>query len=241
MDIIAEQYRTEIAERLKDIFERIEESCQRAGCNSQEITLVAVSKRQPEEKIQIVFELLQETGRKFTFGESFVQEYVAKQEVFAGAEIHYIGSLQRNKIRKAVQLFDCIQSVGSLRVLAEIAKEAEKQKKKQRVLLQVNVSGDSEKSGFLVEDLQGRLDDISVFGEELQIEGLMTITRYYENPEDVRSDFQRMKLLKEEMQESGILPEKSQLSMGMSRDFDIALEEGSTMIRIGTDIFGVRE
>lgn len=223
-----------IISNYQNILKKIEESCQQVGRDSKAVRLVAVSKRQELEKIN----QLLASNYPVTLGENYVQEFAEKKSSLIGNyEAHFIGPLQSNKAKKAVELFDVIQSVNSLKLLGKINKAAENLNSKQKVFVQVNISEDTNKSGFLAEELKQHLGDITAH-EAIEIAGLMTITRYYDKREEVLPDFERMNELRLDLQDD--LGVKLLLSMGMSADFDLAIKAGSDLVRVGTAIFGAR-
>jgi pyridoxal phosphate enzyme (YggS family) len=185
-------------------------------------------------------------GVPIIFGENYVQELKAKRaEMGPVAEFHLIGPLQSNKIKEAVRNADVIQSVHSLSILQGIAQEASRQAKRQRVFLQVNIGNDPAKSGFSADSLTTVFDALGSLSASIEVLGLMTITPYYESAEAARSDFARMAALRDAVQQSP----QSQLfanstvllSMGMSADFYVAIQEGADLVRVGTALFGERE
>ena len=204
--------------------------------------LVAVSKTKP---VEMILEAMK--AGQVDFGENYVQEYKQKVTQLTGTfECQLIGPLQRNKAKEAVRLFDVIQSVHSAKLAEELDKEAAKQKKIQRIFLQINISQDTAKSGFSVADATEFLRDGINHFEHLQLEGLMTITREYENAEDARLDFRQFALLRGKFLSEPLLSKafkggKCALSMGMSQDFEVAINEGASMVRIGTLLFGQRK
>jgi pyridoxal phosphate enzyme (YggS family) len=188
-------------------------------------------------------------GMKVIFGENYIQEARHKREELQRAgveydELHLQGPLQSNKVRDAVAIADVIQSVHSLKVLQLVAKEAARVGKRQRIFLQVNISDDPGKSGFSRDELEGVIKIAAQLLGSIALEGLMTITAFHENPEDGRADFRNMSELRRrlEARECNRLFEGEQikLSMGMSADFTIAIEEGADLVRIGTALFGSR-
>ena len=227
-------------DNILSIRERIKTAALRAKRDPGDITLVAVTKKQPLSKIQEYCSCLAAESLKPVIGENYVQEFRDKRsELPENIEAHLIGPLQSNKVKLAVSLFDVIESVDSLKVAKLIDKEARKIGKIQEVLLQVNVSSDPAKSGFGIGDLSEEL-----FGEikqlsNLKIAGLMTITQFYDDAEQARADFRRLKTISEQIRQSLNLQECS-LSMGMSDDFEVAIEEGASHVRIGTALFGDR-
>jgi hypothetical protein len=188
-------------------------------------------------------------GQRVLFGENYVREVKEKKTALdlipeKYDELHLQGPLQSNKVRDAVMLFDLIQSVHSLKVLKLIATEAARIGKRQRIMLQVNISNDPAKSGFTEESIIEGITSASQHSESLVLEGLMTITAFFEDPEEARGDFARMSRLRERLIASGCGAHFShgaiKLSMGMSADFSVAIEEGADIVRVGTALFGER-
>ena len=197
--------------------------------------LLVVSKKQSPERMQTLIDY--QPG--IQFGENYVQEFELKKPHLAGNyQVHLIGPLQSNKVRKAVSLFNVIQSVGSLKIAELISQEAEKQGKIQKVFLQVNISEDQGKAGFLRAEIEDLFFKIIAL-PNLEILGLMTITRFYSNIEDVVPDFQQMSSLRERILKRYQIPNLL-LSMGMSADYDLAIKAGADLVRVGTSIFGER-
>jgi len=222
--------------RISSVFKKITYAALRSGRNPEEIKLIAVTKSQPIDKIIESVDL----GLR-VFGENKVQE--AKQKIEKlnefnfNIEWHMIGHLQSNKVKEAVRLFEIIHSVDSDKLAILIDKEASKIKKIQRALIQVKLSEEETKYG-INEDAVEEIFKLSKKLKYLQIEGLMTIPPYFVNPEDTRPYFRKLRQIKEELSQKGY--PLQELSMGMSNDFEVAIEEGSTMVRIGTAIFGPR-
>lgn len=233
-----------IAEKLIEIEGRIKEAKVRAGREREEITLIAVSKKQPFQKMIELEEAFAKRGAVATFGENYVQEYSEKRSMLSGkSRAHLIGSLQRNKAKDAVALFDLIESVHTAELAHTLDREAAKIKKIQDILFQVNISSDDAKNGFTLEGLTTFLKETKSF-PSLRALGVMTITKLYDNPEDARGDFKALKTLALQLKADFpkiFVGERMELSMGMSADFQIAIEEGATMVRIGTALFGERE
>lgn len=228
----------QLIERLKAVHRRIAHAAMRAGREPADVSLIAVSKTVPAEMIIRAVE----AGVR-DFGENRVQEAERKipacNESVPTSRIiwHLIGHLQRNKARTAVRLFDLIHSVDSLRLAEELNSQAGALGKTQRVLVQVNVSGEETKYGIGPKDLIGMLDRLRKL-QHITVAGLMTIPPFFEESERARPFYAKLRALRDEAERSGHrLPE---LSMGMSNDFDIAVEEGTTMVRVGTAIFGER-
>ena len=197
-------------------------------------SILAVSKFQPIELMQELADYLLTQGQVVTFGESYVQEYQKKRQNLPKHYAHMIGRMQRNKADLAVELFDVIESVHSLKLAEALEKAAEKAGKIQDIYLQVNISDDDAKAGILVSEFDATYLEIKAFSN-LSIKGLMTITRDYENIEDVRGDFRRMADLYKRVNNSNFT-----LSMGMSHDYLIAIEEGANEVRVGSALFGAR-
>lgn len=235
----------EIRENYQQIEAALQDSAARAGKNSADIRLLPVSKRQSVEKMLFLQDLLLASGRPVLFGESYVQEYKKKQPELPGdIPVHLIGPLQSNKVKDAVKLFSVIQSVHSSRMATVINTTAEKLNCIQDVYLQVNISDDPNKKGFLSAELLSFIEQELAALKAIRVCGFMTITRYYPNPEDVRPDYAEMFAVYQQAQEklvqAGFGGHQLELSMGMSSDFDIAIEEGATMVRIGSALLGPR-
>ncbi len=214
---------------LRQIQGRITAAAERSCRTSQEITLVAVTKKQPPSAVTSAF-----GAGIVDFGENYVQEAVEKRDVLqlSNSRWHLLGHLQSNKARTAVKTFDLIQSVDSVRLARQIGKHAEAQGKIQRVLLQVHLGDEETKSGLPPDAVQESASEIqSIPGVSLQ--GLMGIAP---QGEIARPHFQLLKRLFEELPATA----KAILSMGMTGDFETAIEEGATMVRIGTALFGAR-
>jgi pyridoxal phosphate enzyme (YggS family) len=235
----------DLASRLSGVLERIDQAVKRAGREAREVTLVAVSKKQSLDCMREYLQAAELAGIGVVFGENYVQELKLKREELGeGVEIHLIGPLQSNKIKEAVRLADLIQSVHSSAVISAIAKEARKLGKRQRIYLQVNIGHDPAKSGFAPDQLQAALELAGGEGDAVSLEGLMTITPFYDQAESARSDFRAMSELKNSLIARGLehffADRRIRLSMGMSADYDIAIEEGADLVRVGTAIFGER-
>ena len=223
------------AENLAAIQQRICAACARAGRDAQSVQLLAVSKTCPAETIG---EAVQ--GGQIYFGENKVQEAKAKIPHCPGkARWHFIGHLQSNKARDAVELFEMIQSVDSLNLAREISKRCEQAAKQLPVLLEVNAAGESSKFGYPPEKLLSELRELNSL-PRIIVQGLMTVPPFSTDAEKSRPHFRRLRELKSQCEEilGAPLPH---LSMGMSGDFEIAIEEGATIVRIGTALFGPRK
>ncbi len=223
-----------LAENLEHLRSRIAIACERAHRDLNSVTLVAVSKGQPPEVVSEAAAL----GLSL-FGENRVQEAKPKKlQCSSKLRWHMIGHLQSNKVRDAVQLFDMIESVDSLAIAEEIHRRAEQSAKTLPILLQVNVAGESTKSGYSTEQALSELAAINKL-KNIEIHGLMTIAPWSQDPEKVRPVFRRLRELKEQCEYTLGAP-LPHLSMGMSGDFEVAIEEGATLIRVGTALFGAR-
>lgn len=225
----------DIAANLAALRDRIAAACARVGRDPASVTLMAVSKNQPPEAVCAALE-----AGLTCFGENRVQEAKAKIPLCPGrARWQMIGHLQSNKCRDAVALFCMIQSVDSLALAQELNKQCEKAAKTMPVLLEVNVAGEASKFGY---QPAGLLADFRALNQlpRLEINGLMTIAPYTPTPERVRPVFRRLRELKAECEQLLSVP-LPHLSMGMSGDFEVAIEEGATLVRIGTALFGPRQ
>ncbi len=224
----------DLAANLEAVRRRIEAACARSGREPSAVTLVAVTKTQPPE---VVAEA-SKAGLSL-FGENKVQEAKAKIPLCAGRlRWQMIGHLQTNKCREAVELFEMIQSVDSLRLADEINKRAEQAAKRMPILLEVNTVGESSKFGYRPEQLLAELSRVNAL-PRLEIHGLMTVPPWTADPEKVRPVFRQLRELKERCEQILGAP-LAHLSMGMTGDFEVAIEEGATMVRIGTALFGAR-
>jgi PLP dependent protein len=221
-------------ENLEAILQRIRAACDRCDRLPNSVTLLAVSKTHPPETIQTAVD-----AGLLLFGENKIQEAKAKIPLSPGkARWHFIGHLQSNKVRDAVELFEMIQCVDSLNLAQEINKRAEAAAKTMPVLLEVNIAGEASKFGYKPGQLLADLKEINALSR-IEIHGLMTVPPYTTDAEKTRPYFRKLRELKIQCEEilGAPLPH---LSMGMSGDFEVAIEEGSTIVRIGTALFGPR-
>lgn len=219
---------------LQPILDRIAAAAQRSGREPSAVQLVAVSKYQPAPKVR---EILEE-GLTL-FGESRVQEAASKIPMLPNKlHWHFIGHLQSNKIRKALPLFELFHSVDSLDLALAIDRVAAEMGRFPRVLLEVNVSGEASKHGFSPTALKTSLDKLLQL-PRLQVEGFMTMAPLTKDPETTRPYFAQLRELRDEAARDFGIP-LSSLSMGMSNDFEVAIEEGATLVRIGSALFGER-
>ena len=226
-----------IAEQLQYVQNEIKEACQRSGRNPEEVTLIAVSKTKPVAMIQ---EAIQ--AGQTVFGENKVQELCSKyEELPQNLEWHLIGHLQRNKVKYIVDKAALIHSVDSLRLAETISQEGMKHNRIVPVLIEVNVAQEDTKFGVSVEDTLPLVEEIAKL-PNIQIKGLMTIAPYVENPEDNRTIFKKLKELSVDIKTKNMNNVFMDiLSMGMTNDYQVAVEEGATMVRVGTGIFGERD
>jgi PLP dependent protein len=229
-----------IAENIAHVQERIAAAAQRAARNPEEITLMAVSKTFPAESIREAYA----AGLR-VFGENRVQEFAGKAAAVRDlhdAEWRLIGHLQTNKAAKAAELFDAVDSVDSLRMAEKLNGFAESAGKTLSVLIEINLGGEPTKSGIppSSDELEQILQAAPRW-RNLKIEGLMTVPPYTEDPEGSRPYFRQLRQIRESLA-TRALPQigMAVLSMGMSHDFEVAIEEGSTCVRVGTAIFGER-
>lgn len=225
---------SEIGSNLLRLQDRIAATCSRVDRTTSSVTLMAVSKNQPPERITEAAAL-----GLTVFGENRIQEARAKIHLCPShLQWQFIGHLQSNKARDAVSLFHTVQGIDSATLASEIQKHAEKQSRRMRVLLEVNVAGEASKFGWNPERLLSEISTLQIL-DRLEIQGLMTIAPYCADPERVRPFFRRLRELRDRCAEHLDRPLPI-LSMGMSGDMEIAIEEGSTLVRIGTALFGNR-
>lgn len=224
-----------IAENVKRVRERVGRAAARCGRNPDEITIVGVSKTFPVELIQAAFD----AGLRH-FGENRIQEWESKQPRLAAlnATWHFIGHLQSNKVRRAATLFHRIDSVDSVSLAQKINSAAAEENKRIPVLIEVHLGGEISKTGVAETDLTALAETIAGL-PNLELLGLMTIPPYFENSEDARPFFCKLRGLRDALA-AHLGMKLPVLSMGMSHDFEVAIEEGATEIRVGTDIFGAR-
>lgn len=225
-----------ITENLANVHRKIEEACKNGGRFSEDVQLIAVSKTKPVSAIQEAYN----AGERH-FGENKVQELVSKyEELPKDIKWHMIGHLQRNKVKYIADKVAMIHSVDSVRLAEEIHKEALKRNRKIPILVEVNVSGEESKFGISMSDAEGLLREISTF-DGIQVMGLMTIAPFTEDPEENRQYFSKLKQLSVDIKQKNIdNVYMNVLSMGMTGDYQVAIEEGATCVRVGTAIFGDR-
>lgn len=225
-----------LAENVKEVQKNIEDACKRAGREPKEVELIAVSKTKPVDQLLEVYD----TGIR-AFGENYVQELTEKIEVLPkDIRWHMIGHLQRNKVKYIVGKVDLIHSVDSLRLAEEISKEAVKKNTCADILLEVNVAQEENKFGLTLENTMEEVEKIAVL-PNIHIKGLMTSAPFVENPEENRKYFRQLRQLSVDINGKNIDNVCMDiLSMGMTNDYIVAVEEGATMVRVGTAIFGAR-
>ena len=227
-----------VTDNLIAVRERIAKACEASGRDIADVRLIAVSKTKPEDMIREAYA----AGQR-EFGENKVQEMCAKAEAMADLEItwHLIGHLQKNKVRKAVSVAAMIHSVDSVELAAEIQKEAARIGKVQDILLEVNVAAEESKFGLTPDEVPYVVSQIESF-PNVRLRGLMTVAPYTETPSENRVYFRQLNKLTVDIQSKKTDNISVDcLSMGMSNDFEEAIEEGATMVRVGSLIFGERQ
>ncbi len=227
---------TIIAENLNEIRKRMQEACKRSGRNLQDVTLIAVSKTKPLSALQDAYD-----ADARDFGENKVQEITEKEpQMPSDARFHMIGHLQRNKVKQVLKHVVMIHSVDSVRLAEQIQTDAARAGMVMDVLLEVNVAREESKFGFMTEEVEEAVNIISRF-PNVHICGLMTIAPFVDDAEENRPVFQKLYQLSVDIKSKNIdNVSMGVLSMGMSGDYEVAIEEGATLIRVGTGIFGTR-
>ncbi len=226
-----------LKENLAQVEENIQRACDRAGRDRQEVTLIAVSKTKPVEMLQEIYD----EGIR-VFGENKVQELLDKYEVLP-EDIRWqmIGHLQRNKVKYIIDKVELIHSVDSIRLAESIDKEAEKKGVIANILIEVNVAKEDTKFGLMPEEVDDFIEQIKTL-EHIRVKGLMTIAPFVSDPEENRPIFARLRELSVDIGKKNVDNiNMSVLSMGMTNDYQVAIEEGATMVRVGTGIFGARD
>lgn len=226
-----------LADNLRQVQANIEEACKSVGRNPSEVTLVAVSKTKP---VDMLLEAYDAGAR--VFGENKVQEIMDKYEhIPSDVQWHMIGHLQRNKVKYIVDKVSMIHSVDSLRLAETIEQEAAKKDVKVPILLEVNVAEEESKFGLKMDEVLPLILEICDF-RHIEIKGLMTIAPFVDDPEENRDVFRKLKKLSVDIAAKNINnTTMSVLSMGMTGDYQVAIQEGATMVRVGTGIFGARD
>ena len=225
-----------LEQNLRNVQAKIAAACERANRNPEDVLLVAVSKTKPLSDVEELIKCNQQD-----FGENKVQELVDKYEnVSTSVNWHLIGHLQTNKVKYIVDKACLIHSVDSVHLAKEIEKEAAKKGVIAKILIQVNIAKEDTKFGISEEDIYDLIDEIKNF-EHIQIEGLMTIAPFVENPETNRVHFRNLHQLSLDIKSKNIdNVNMNVLSMGMTNDYEVAIEEGATIVHVGTGIFGAR-
>lgn len=225
-----------IKDNLEEVESRICAACKRAGRDRSEVTLIAVSKTKPVSDLVQAYDY----GCRH-FGENKVQELCDKiEQLPEDIHWHMIGHLQRNKVKYLVGKVDCIHSVDSIRLARQIETESAKKDVITKILIEVNVAEEESKFGISLEEVEDIIKEISKY-PHIRIEGLMTIAPYTDNPEENRQVFANLHKVYVDIKHKNIdNVNMNVLSMGMTGDYEVAIEEGSTMVRVGTGIFGMR-
>lgn len=225
-----------LKENLADVEAKIVKACENSGRQRDDVTLIAVSKTKPVETLKDAYDL----GVR-VFGENKVQELTDKYEALPkDIQWHMIGHLQRNKVKYIIDKVALIHSVDSIRLAETIEKEAAKHNITANILIEVNVAKEESKFGLMPEELDELIDKIKDFNH-IQVKGLMTIAPFVENPETNREIFRSLRKLSVDISNKNVdNVNVSILSMGMTNDYTVAVEEGATMVRVGTGIFGAR-
>ncbi|MBU1406505.1 MAG: YggS family pyridoxal phosphate-dependent enzyme [Proteobacteria bacterium] len=226
-----------VAENIEAIRARMRGAAERVGRDPDSVRLVAVSKRQ---SLEVIREAM--ACGQTVFGENYLQE--AEEKVAAlgqGLAWHCIGHLQSNKARIAAEIFDCIETIDRLKLAKALEIRLAELGKTMPVLVQINVGGEAQKAGVTPEEAGQLCRELQQF-PHLRLQGLMTMPPFFEDPEESRGYFRRLRLLGDELAAQGLLGRHGmvQLSMGMSGDFEVAIEEGATLVRVGTALFGER-
>lgn len=227
----------DIATNLRTIQQRIERACQRCGRKPQQVSLIAVSKKKPAELI-----VQAAAAGQPLFGESYVQEFIDKhQQITTTLRWHFIGALQSNKVKYLRGTTELIHSVDRYSLAKEINKQWAAIEQTANILIQVNVGAEQSKAGVTIDKVEELIRRIATL-PNVRIQGLMTLPPYHEDPEQVRPWFCQLRQIAQQIDDlhiDGV--SMATISMGMSHDFEIAIEEGATLIRVGTAIFGERE
>lgn len=226
-----------IFDNVRKIKQKIREVCLKTGRNPEDVTIVAVTKTVPVERIIEVVK-----AGIYDIGENKVQELLEKRKSIDNVRWHFVGHLQTNKVKYIVDFVHLIHSVDSFKLALEIDKRAKRINRVVDVLIEVNTSGELTKYGVEPEEALNLVRQISENCEYVRVKGLMTVAAYLPNPEDVRPMFRTLRELRDEISKFNLRNvEMRHLSMGMSNDYEVAVEEGATIVRIGTAIFGPRK
>jgi PLP dependent protein len=226
-----------IAGNLMKITQRISEAAARAGRSPEDVRIVAAGKKQGVDKIREAVD----AGIRI-IGHNYVQEAAAEADAVktSGVEVHMIGHVQRNKAGKVVELFDVIQTVDDVRLVETLNRRANAIGKVVGVMIQASLAGEAQKSGVTADSVEKLADAIRSL-PSLKLKGLMTMPPFFDDPEGARPYFVQLRELRDRLMDSGTLTsDMGELSMGMTGDFEAAVEEGATLVRIGTALFGPR-
>lgn len=232
-----------IAERLAKIRASIDSACTRDGRAPESVTLLLATKTVPAERLA----LAADCGATL-FGENRLQEALPKHARFREiapataprVEWHFIGHLQTNKIKQVLRFADCVQSVDRLRLVEQLEARLAREQRQLQVFVQVNTSGEASKYGVAPEDAEDLVRAVAA-APHLSLCGLMTIGRLGASPEDARPGFRQLRVLRDHLRATAVLaPDQGALSMGMSADYEVAIEEGATLVRVGSAVFGER-
>ena len=226
-----------IAQNLKNLRKRIEQTCQKCGRKIEDVQLIAVSKTFSADSVEEAI-----TAGQIDFGENYVQELQEKREALAGSIVqwHFIGHLQSNKVKYIADYVYLIHSVDDLKLGSEISRRAERCNRIQDVLVEVHTTDEATKFGVPPEQAVSLIKELSQLSH-LRVCGLMTMGPFSDNPDDSRSSFRCVADLKKQVAAEGIdRVSMHHLSMGMTHDFEVAIEEGATLVRLGTAVFGRR-
>ena len=227
----------DVVANYRAIVERIAVAAAKVGRDAREVRLLAASKSQPVESIRAAL-----AAGVALVGENYVQEAEEKKNLLAEAKVewHMIGHLQRNKAKLAVQVFDVVESLDNLALARELDKAAAKRSKIVRALIEVNLAGEESKAGVAKGDVAGLLEKIAGLAH-VSVQGLMTVPPFRENLEEVRPYFRELRELRDSLNSLNLPHVRlNELSMGMTHDFTVAIEEGATIVRVGTALFGPR-
>jgi len=237
MDSSKHKMDNQLRERIEQVKRRIREAAARNGRDPEAVRLVAASKTVPSLYIQEALD-----AGVDIFGENYIQEARGKIETLKDRPVswHFIGHLQSNKAKYAVRLFELIHTVDSIKLALELNRQAGKEGKVQEVLIQVNISEEATKSGISTDEAHNLATSVSGM-KHLRLRGLMTMPPFFDQPERARPFFAALRQIRDRLQEDLKSETFHELSMGMTGDFEVAIEEGATLVRIGTAIFGQRQ
>lgn len=225
---------TTLHSRLAEIRERIATAAERSGRRAEDVTLVAVSKRVPAARLQEAA-----AAGQVLFGENYLQEAADKIAALPGMGWHFIGGVQSNKVGQIAELFQAVETVDRLKIAQALERQLARLNKLMPVYAQVNIGREPQKSGVLPEHIVELV--VGIAGcPHLRLAGLMAMPPYHPIPEASRVFFRQMKELADDLLQRGLVPHALGLSMGMSADFEIAIEEGATLVRVGSALFGER-